>query len=695
MIRFYFILIFSSLIPFSFQSDSSSSSSSSSSFLSKFQNSLWNSKHTFQDGDVVDLLVNTATSSLIDQPYAYYKLPFICPNSNNAKPVHLSLSEIINGDRYWQSDYKLIFNKDEPCMRICDRIIHSKNIENTKKIIQNDYIANWVIDGIPASTTFVTDDGISSPKKYYIPGFSLGYEENGDYYLNNHLMMVIRFHKEFENPNRYSIVGVEIYPKSVSDYHCPGASKNYEKLKLDINAESQLLPFTYSIYWREDFDIDHSSRWKMYIDPNSIDSNGKIIDNYNNNNNLSKTIHWVSLINSFVILSVVSIIVAFIILSLFHSTENSNLNLIAQNSFIKPNFLILLSILSGSGIQLIFTLLGSGLLSFLFFRNNSFNQDTTILSLIIAVLIIGGFFAGFSSIQFFKIFNDNNSKIDNSNSKIDNNISIKNTILISSLSGSFLISLILIIIVITNSLIYDSDSPRSIKFSNFIFLFLLYTIFQIPISVIGGISSRNFNLLNKILKNYLSQSISSYNNQYQLPSTPPSPIKGNINNNKIVSTPIYLKLPFSLFIFGACPCSIVFIESKFLYSTLLSTNQSFSTSNYIYGFIISAAFLLLIIMIEIGIITCYLRLLKFNSKFNWQWWIFLTCSFSIWIYLILLSIYHLIFKMKIIDTGSPILYMVYSTIMNSIISIACGSLALWSATIFVYIVVFTSGRKKD
>lgn len=673
---------------------------SDSSFLSNFNlKSIWNSKHTFKNGDKIDLLVNTATSKFSNIAYAYYNLPFICPNSSKAKPVHLSLAEIINGDRYWQSDYNLVLGKDEPCLRICDRIMRTANIKKTIDIIKNDYIANWVIDGIPASTTFINDDGINPPKKYYIPGFSLGYEESGEYYLNNHLMMVVRYHKESANPDSYSIVGLEMYPKSVSDSHCPGASKNYDNLKLDPNADTQLVPFTYSVYWREEYEVNHNDRWKMYIDPNLFDQNGKLIDPSSLSSSSNKTIHWVSLINSFVILSFVSLIVAFVLISSFRANiskdSTSKFSQTAQNSFIQPSFLIILSILTGSGIQLIFTLLGSGLLSFLFFRN-SFGQDTAILSLIIAVLIVGGFFAGFSSIQFYKLFNLSKS-----------NLPLKKSFLISSLSGSVLISLSIIVIVIANSLVYDSDSPRSITFSTFLFAYMLYALFQIPISVIGGLVSRKLDILTKILTKVLPQNSSAFNTKtYSVPSTPPSPIKKSPSSSKSLtppsisnqylkpmSTPLYLRLPFSLLIFGFCPCSIVFIESRFLYTTLLIEN--YSTSTYMYGFIVSAAILLLFVMIEIGIISSYLKLLKTNSKINWQWWIFLTCSFSIWIYLVPLSIYHLIFKMKLVDAGSPVLYMVYTTILNTMISISCGSLALWSATIFIYAVTYSTGTKKD
>lgn len=246
-------------------------------------------------------------------------------------------------------------------------------------------------------------------------------------------------------------------------------------------------------------------------------------------------------------------------------------------------------------------------------------------------------------------------------------------------------TLSLIVVVITNVLVFDPDSPRSIKFGTFMFLFLVYVILQIPISVIGGIISKHFNLLTNLLAKKIPEFSSA--------SVPMKKSTFKQSSSSSKRYPLYLRFPFSLLILGIIPCSIVFIESRFLYVTLLVERAS--ATYFMYGFIISAAILLLVVMVEIGIVATYLRLLNVNSQVNWQWWTFLTCSFSIWIYLVPLSIYHLVFKMKLIDSGSPVLYMVYTTILNTIVSIACGSLALWSATMFVYAVVYSAGTKED
>jgi transmembrane 9 superfamily protein 2/4 len=707
---------------------------------------IWNDKPLHRMNDRVDLLVNTVVSDKSNIPYSYYNLPFICPASNKVKPVHMSLTEILSGNKLMQSDYNLKFGNDEPCIRLCDRIMNQRNIKRSIELIKNDYIANWVIDGIPGSTTFISDN-LQEVKKYYIPGFPLGYidPKNGDAYINNHIMMVIRYHKESsmgDGNADYSIVGFEIYPKSVSDFHCPGASKDFQHLKLDADSPTQLIPFTYSVYWREESEVDFKSRWKLYIDPSLLDADGNFLTKKEGEGESHSTstggssqrsrMHWVSLINSIVIISFVSLVVGFILLVTFSSNiassssspldfhdlkvnvkadvdgivSHAKFAALAQASFSKPTWLPLLAIVSGSGIQLIFTMLGMALLSLLFFGNSNVlstinANDTKILSATIAVIIVGGFFAGFSAIQLYKLFSNK-----------PNTPTFGVTIVIASLSGSMLISICLIIIVVATSLIFEKDSPRSMKFSTFLLIFSIYILLQLPVSIIGGIISKNINVFVNLIRPKLlpsppqsqsqSQSKSKSRGSYLRSLFRPATYKALFSSN----SPWYLRFPTSLLLLGIAPCGIVFIESRFVYMTLLA--QQHSASGVMLGFIIIAALLLSIVMIEIGIVATYLKLSKekLNSKShspftanstsqNWQWWTFLNCSLSIFLYLLFTSVYQLLFNQRLARAGSPVLYMVYTTIINGVISVACGALALWSGTAFVYAVVLWSAVKKD
>lgn len=614
----------------------------------------WDTNHLFKTGQKVDLLVNYAHSEVNDEQIAYYKLPSVCPPSDKSNPVHLSISEILNGDRFWQSDYKLHFEVDNHCARICDRIISKKSALKVIELIKDDYMIEWVIDGLPGATTLIDDDENGKPKKFYIKGFPIGFIENGIPYLHNHVMLVIRWHKEFDDPSKKSIVGFEIYPKSVSDFHCPGAKRNYERYKIDLDQDKLLIPYTYSVFWREDTQINFNSRWKLYIDPNLNLKDNKM--------------HWIAIVNAIVLISLLSMFVAFIILRTIYS-NNSNDQLSSSDNddendhwkkiphdeiFIEPKYLSFLCIISGSGIQLIFTIIGFSIL--LLFGLNK--NDKTILSSMIILFTIGGFFSGFSSIQQYKIFSSEP-------------ITIKKAIIISTISATLIMILALISTIIPNFIVYSKNSPRFIKFGSLVLMFFIYILLQIPISIIGGLISLKFNYLKLIIRS-------------NIPKTEKlsiSKINSNNNNKKFKQDKqIYNKFPFNLLIFGLFPFGITFIELLFLYKSIFVNKIS---SNYLYGFIIFSGILLLIVQIENGIISTFLRLNNGDSS-NWQWKSILISMFSILIYLQIYSIYYLFFRMKMIDLGSPLLFIVYSTTLNVIISVACGSIGIWSSTVFVY-----------
>ncbi|ODV88094.1 hypothetical protein CANARDRAFT_173954 [[Candida] arabinofermentans NRRL YB-2248] len=625
----------------------------------------WEKKY-YKSGEKVELLVNTVESEKSQHPYAYYHLPFVCPPTGQSRPVHLSLGEVLKGDRFWQSDYQLIFEKDEPCRRLCDRIISPQGIKVADDLIKNDYMIEWTIDGLPGSTTFIKPkNNKENHKKYYVAGFPLGFnDENGNSYLHNHVMMVIRWHKESGDPNKKTIVGFEVYPKSVSDYHCPGASKNFANLMLNPNSnERQLASFTYSIYWREDIDVNYDNRWDMY--QSSTNSN-------------DGTMHWISIINSLVLVSLLSLSVGIVFLRTlnidFKSSEfisNEFNNLVIENPsklnnggwrsinnevFIQPSFPLFLSIFGGAGIQLSITMFGLSILC----TSGISGPGTTIISTTIGIFVTAGFFAGFAGVEFYKIFS------------YDHKYSWKR---VAFLSASLLTGFVLLILLIINTIVWAKDnslSPRTIPFGTIIALISIYVLLEIPLGLIGGLISNKTNLINKILP---------------LRSSTTSSIKSL--RKSVPNQPFYNKLRYSLPILGLIPFGIIFVEMLFLFKTLYVEKLSFYR---MYGFLSFTAFLLFIVILEISIISTYLRL-NSGDYYNWQWKSFISSFGGIFLYLVIYTIYYLFTKVKLIDFLSALLYVVYSLLMNFLISVACGAIGLLSSTIFVYKIY--SSIKKD
>lgn len=603
----------------------------------------------YKDGDPVDLLVNSIESENTQLPYAYYHLPFVCPPKPETRPVQLSVGEVLNGDRLWMSDYQLNFGVDEPCLRLCDRITKPEAVKMASDLIKKDYTINWWIDGIPGSTTLIKPRTRTEPaKKFYAPGFRLGFVADDVSYLHNHVMIVIRWHAQHHDRLKKTIVGFEVYPKSVSDAHCPGASHDFANFALDPNAkEKTVIPFTYSIYWREDPFLDYENRYSLYVDPSLKGNEGRM--------------HWFAIINALVLVSLISMLAAAVLLKTLHSETSSNVSVwqaVANEVFLQGDRIPELCVLAGTGVQLMFTIAGSCLL----FSSQSASLSHSVLSAAMTLFVFAGFFAGFSSVQFYKRFV--------AHPNFDASLKI------ALLSGSLLTGLCSVVLLLCNLFTFEKQSSRVINLSTIMVLVSIYILLQVPISITGGFLSNKVDMFEILLKGRaLTPTEPSVNTHRDIP--PQSKL---------------LKWKYLLPTCGLIPFSIIFIEMVYMYKSLFVNKSSVgaTSSNSIFSFLTITTILLSIVVAEISIITTYLRL-NGGDYMNWQWKSFFTSSGSILLYLTVYTFYYLS-KMKMVDAVSPILYVIYSTMLNVLVSIACGSLGLISSSWFVYN-IYTYAKK--
>ncbi len=299
----------------------------------------WSIK-TYVENEAIPLHVNKVYSDNTQLQYAYYDLPFVCPPTGqkhaghtSGRSVGLNLGEVLRGDRIMASDYDLAMGQDQECQFLCSHVTDRKGAKRAQQLIEDGYVAEWIVDNLPGATSFVTVD---KSHKYYAAGFKMGYKDISPvtgkprYFINNHVTLVIRWRKA---PGRAGddggkvIVGFEIYTKSVEAVHrdgtgCPQdihgdsegmeiyiaqnttnlASKyphsSYLPEEDDVDDGSTLtIPYSYSVYFREDNRIEWSRRWDMYF----------------NNQKESTSIHWLAIGNSLVICGLLTAVVVMIL----------------------------------------------------------------------------------------------------------------------------------------------------------------------------------------------------------------------------------------------------------------------------------------------------------------------------------------------------------------------------------------------
>ena len=147
-----------------------------------------------------------------------------------------NLGEFLSGDRIDNSPYQLFMRDDTTCNILCQQVYGKKDVDAFKAAIDEQYHHNWIIDNLPAasiveSSGFVETSyskgfpvGFKAPanmpeqlvqhldsKAVFHPnsghalaqgGFMKGMDETADYYLYNHVELIIKYHELSPDANR-------------------------------------------------------------------------------------------------------------------------------------------------------------------------------------------------------------------------------------------------------------------------------------------------------------------------------------------------------------------------------------------------------------------------------------------------------------------------------------------------------------
>lgn len=233
------------------------------------------------------------------------------------------------------SDIELNMGEDQECHFLCSKNVTRRDIKYARDLVKDGYVAEWIVDNLPGATSFVTVD---KTRKYYAAGFKIGSKDYSPstgkprYFLNNHLTIVLRYRKANGKDGERGgkvIVGFEVYTKSIGDGKkrsdgCPADVHNPEEafeLYMPLNntdwasqyphssyypaeVEEDLddgatmeIPYSYSVYFREDDKIEWAHRWDLYFV----------------NQEEGSRIHWLAIVNSVIIAGLLTAIVAMIL----------------------------------------------------------------------------------------------------------------------------------------------------------------------------------------------------------------------------------------------------------------------------------------------------------------------------------------------------------------------------------------------
>ncbi|EDO18042.1 hypothetical protein Kpol_1045p28 [Vanderwaltozyma polyspora DSM 70294] len=620
----------------------------------------WLQPNVYKVGDNVDLLVNKAISTLNAdlKPYIYHDLPFVCPPTSVRKPVHLEFDSLFRGDTLSESDYKLKFGDDYECEILCARKTNKNGVSKAIDMIKQDYQILWSIDDeLPISMPYIST---ITQRKKYIPGFPLGRfdKDKNKVYLYNHSMLVIRYNAI--DDDKFTIVGFEVYLRSVSDYHCPGASKNYEEYELVIpenDDDLTFIPFTYSVYWREEFDIDWTSRWNLF-DNDIEEEDPKLINKSMLSNIMQPTRTGLFLLPL--------IIFSIIIVKVVENGEKNKFTTEAQlasKCWIESNNINLKSSFSASiltlvismGVQSIFSLIGIIILKLSIYK---LHDISNIVLLNIFIWFIEGILAS-SFLGTWLRMNILNKKSINYNPKF------------SILCGSLLPFLLMIFVYPIHSIVWLIESSSRYPFKTLTMMISFFYIICVPFSIIGG------GLAKKYRKHYKEMfgniTLDNENNdndekkRFKAQHRPSS-----INKNKLGT------LVYSL-ITAIVPFFIIKSELYWIF-----TNKWLNYTTFIKSFIflIIKLFIIIITVSSTSLVGLFVNIMMTKKGIS-QWrddpislrWSCFLNSFNICYLTGLYSLYYIIEVIRIHGFSMTVLTIFYTIALNVILGISCGAIA--------------------
>ncbi|KAK7743158.1 hypothetical protein SLS53_004243 [Cytospora paraplurivora] len=667
-------------------------------------------------------MVNKAYSDSTQLQYAYYDLPFVCPATGHTRPgsgllsgqsISLNLGEVLRGDRIVISDLELSMMKDTECNMLCNREVTRRDVKRAKELVRDGYVVEWIVDNLPGATSFVTVD---KTRKYYAAGFKLGFTDTSSgkprYFINNHHTVVIRYRNA---PGRAGergekvIVGFEVYPKSIGPTNrrnkdgCPADLQNIEQNfelymppnktltdasyalysqssyhpeteeNLDDDAKI-IIPYTYSVYFREDDTVDWNKRWDLYFV----------------NQEEGSRIHWLAIINSFIICGLLTGIVLMIIAKTIRTdikgykdarAEEGKLKLLRRTPrtprtprltekapglldqegdadhdadvssddeaiedvtgwkllhadvFRAPTHGWILAPLVGSGMQLLFMAVGLVLLSALGILNPSLRGG--FISFGVGLFVFAGLFSGYFSARVYKTF--------------DGQDFLRNAMVTALLFPGLAFGLIFIL----NLFVWAQASSTAIPFGTLVALLLLWLFIQLPLVYVG----------------------SKYG--YTRGGAWEHPTKTSLIPRQIPQQAWYIKRTRSILLAGLIPFAVIFIELLFVFQSVWSDKSGYY---YMFGFLSVVSLILIVTVAETTVVTIYIQLCSEN--YNWWWQSFLVGGgSSVWVFLY--CVWYYFAKLHITGFVSSLLFFAYSFMTCLVYGLLTGTVGFLSAYAFV------------
>ena len=395
------------------------------------------------------------------ETYAYFSLPFCTPDE--VEHQSHGLGEILAGDRKVKTLYEINFMDDVPWRRLCKRTLTEKEINTLALSVDEEYFFEMFLDELPMWG--YVGDSDKETDLILSPGVGFTAAQNPHKYVYTHLHFNIAY-------NGGSVIAVNLtanptYRFDVSGHHHNDDHK--EGMHTQNAMDTHEIEYSYSVKW-EKTDVTFENRMKKYEKVQFLPA--------------SFEIHWLSIINAFVLVILLTVFMAVILMQVLKNDftrylkdveedfqeEETGWKLVASDVFRYPSHKLVFCAMLGSGSQLLcmlVLLLGLALMSFFTPSKRGALATATVVAYALTSGI-GGYVAG----RMYEKFEGKNW--------------VWNTVLTATLFPAPL----LVSFAFLNSVAVGHGSTAALPAGTIGVIFALYALVTFPLTVLGGIIGR-------------------------------------------------------------------------------------------------------------------------------------------------------------------------------------------------------------
>lgn len=581
--------------------------------------------HEYEYGEKVVIYINKIGP--YDEPSVFNgpDVENVCYNGEQDAPIRQfsGLGSVLHGDALRDTKFNVLFKVDTPKTEVCEQIVNMEGVHIYSRVLSNFYV-EYIADGLPMFA-FMGKANKHFDKRDKIHPIT-GMEANNEFtnydfveHVANHKKQIYYLHRHFH---------FEYKDKNIIT-----ATLNMEdpyELEFNITNFDRFKNY-YSVTWAEKPDGDFRRRFERYLDHDFFQHH----------------IHWFSLFNSFMMVIFLVGVVTMIMMRtlrkdfarykdeedlelLEEEVDESGWKIIHGDVFRPVQYLIPLSVCLGSGLQMVFVAFVVCLFAIF---GTLWEGRGLVTECILFTWAFTSFLSGYISGGFYKR-NDGKDWI--------------KCMLWTGIGWPFFVFLMANY---ANLYALFYGNQAAIPFSTGILVMLIWAVISFPLVFAGSVVGRNW------------------------AGTADLPCRVKRIPSPIPEGKFYQDPPFLAVFSGLLPFGSIFIELYFIFTSFWSYKVYF-----VYGFLLLALLLLIIVSACICTISTYFLLSAEN--YLWQWTSFASgASTGLWV--LMYSFYYFHIKTDMASLMQSTYYWCYSIIVAGTIALMSGSIGYVASSIFV------------